>query len=338
MTVSRLSLALDDGAALPPSGGIVVIGATADTDLSAFPKDRLTVVQGFRPDHDRLAAKGFEVRVATTGSFAGAVICLPRSRDEARALVAEAAGCVEPGGPIWLDGQKTDGIDAMLRDVRSRAALSAPVAKAHGKCAMFRCEGPAAFTDWVTRDTRPAPGFTARPGCFSADGIDPGSQVLADALPAGLKGRGADLGAGWGWLAAQVLRQPGVTELHLVEAQHMAVEAARANISDPRAVFHWADATGFRPDRPLDFIVMNPPFHRGRAADPAIGQGFVRAAAGMLAPSGVLWMVANRHLPYEDVLNAAFGEVAEAGADRAFKVLRASRPRKGPPRRNGHSG
>ena len=118
----------------------------------------------------------------------------------------------------------------------------------------------------------------------------------------------------------------------------MAVEAARANISDPRAVFHWADATGFRPDRPLHFIVMNPPFHRGRAADPAIGQGFVRAAAGMLAPSGVLWMVANRHLPYEDVLNAAFGEVAEAGADRAFKVLRASRPRKGPPRRNGHSG
>ncbi|MDT9081655.1 methyltransferase, partial [Escherichia coli] len=79
---------------------------------------------------------------------------------------------------------------------------------------------------------------------------------------------------------------------------------------DPRARFTWADATQGRPG-PFDAVVMNPPFHNGRAADPALGLAFIRAAAHALTPSGTLWMVANRHLPYEAALREAFREVEE---------------------------
>jgi len=71
---------------------------------------------------------------------------------------------------------------------------------------------------------------------------------------------------------------------------------------------------------------MNPPFHAGRAADPALGRAFIAAAARMLAPSGQLWMVANRHLPYEATLRETFRNVADAGGDGAFKVFHATRP------------
>lgn len=318
----RLTLALAAGGALPAAGRVLVLGPGAA--LSGLPPERTLVVEGFRPDHDALAAAGWAV-VPEPGAergFAAAVVFLPRSRAAARARVAEAAELVVPGGPIWIDGAKTDGIDTMLKDLKSRTAVSDPLAKAHGK--IFRIAAGPGFTDWRAGDLSPAPGFVTTPGVFSAEKVDPGSALLAAALPQKLPGRIADLGAGWGWLSAQVLAREGVAELHLVEADHAALACATRNLADPRARFHWADATRFRPPAPLDAVVMNPPFHLGRAADPGLGAAFIAAAAGMLAPGGRLWMVANRHLPYEPVLAQLFREVAEIGGDGAFKLLAAT--------------
>ena len=325
MTNPRLALALTGADALPAPGRVLVIGA--GPDLSDLPKERTVVVQGFRPDNDALAAQGWTVVpeiAAATGDFAAAVVLLPRSRVAARSAVAEAARLVAAGGPVWVDGQKTDGIDPMLKDLRARTAVSAPIAKAHGK--IFRFRAGAGFDDWRAVDLSPAPGFVTRAGVFSAEKVDLGSTLLAEALPERMPARVADLGAGWGWLAAQVLTRQGVAELHLVEADHAALACARRNVTDPRARFHWADATRFRPEARFDAVVMNPPFHAGRAADPALGAAFIGAAAGMLAPAGRLWMVANRHLPYEAVLARHFREVAEIGGDGAFKLFAAARP------------
>ena len=71
---------------------------------------------------------------------------------------------------------------------------------------------------------------------------------------------------------------------------------------------------------------MNPPFHTGRAADPALGLAFIRAAQRGLAPDGVLWMVANRHLPYDKLLHEVFREVQVLGGDTGFRVTRAAYP------------
>ena len=53
---------------------------------------------------------------------------------------------------------------------------------------------------------------------------------------------------------------------------------------------------------------------------------FVQAAARLLKPSGHLWMVANRHLPYEATLTGQFAKTTEVGGDARFKILRAERP------------
>ena len=53
---------------------------------------------------------------------------------------------------------------------------------------------------------------------------------------------------------------------------------------------------------------------------------FIRAAARLLHASGALWLVANRHLPYEETLQAWFLQVEEMPGTGAFKVFRASRP------------
>jgi 16S rRNA (guanine1207-N2)-methyltransferase len=57
-----------------------------------------------------------------------------------------------------------------------------------------------------------------------------------------------------------------------------------------------------------------------------LGKAFVATAAHILSNSGQLWMVANRHLPYEESLNASFGMVTDLGGDTRFKLFHAARP------------
>ncbi len=215
---------------------------------------------------------------------------LPRAKGAAQARMAAARDVTD--GPIVVDGQKTDGVEPLLRALRARATVSEAFSKAHGK--VFVVQG-GDFADWAGR-THEVDGMTTRPGVFSAEHVDPGCH-------------------------------PKVTELHLVEADLTALDCARDNVTDPRARFHWDDATTHRPEARYDAVVTNPPFHDGRAGDPAIGRAFIAAAAGMLQRHGVLWLVANRHLPYEQALSAAFADVTEIGGDPRYKLFKAARPR-----------
>ncbi len=319
-------MALETGALpLPTVGMIAVYGPRMGDVLASLPQDRVQVVTGFRPDHDAFAAQGFNVRHDGAAQYSAAVVCLPRAKAAARALLAQAAAEVAPGGIIAVDGQKTDGIDTALKDLRARVAVSDPLSKAHGK--LFTFAASPALADWVATPTIIEGGFQTLPGTFSADGPDAGSALLAAALPAKLGGRVADLGAGWGYLARAILSRDGVKSLDLIEADFAALSCARINITDPRASFHWADVRTYRPAHLMDTIVMNPPFHAGRDADPALGVAFLRAARAMLAPQGSLLLVANRGLPYMPVLATLFRHVEDLGGTPAFRLTRCTLPR-----------
>ncbi|ETX16020.1 MFS transporter [Roseivivax halodurans JCM 10272] len=325
MAQSRLSHALAAGAvALPEEGRIAIFGPAADADLPGIDPARWHVIQPSAPDYAALSARGYHCATQAVGPYAAAVVTLPRARDRAQGWIAEA--CAATDGPILVDGAKTDGIDAMLKAVRARATIDGQIAKNHGK--VFSFASTDAFADWQGELTANRDGYLTGPGVFSADGIDPASAALAEALPEKLGPRVADLGAGWGYLATQILKRDSVKVLHLVEADRIALDCATRNAPDPRAVLHWDDARTWRAPEPLDSVVMNPPFHEGRAADPGLGRAFIATAARILTPGGTLWMVANRHLPYETVLEDAFRDVSELGGDRRFKILSAARPRR----------
>ncbi|MEO8242159.1 MAG: methyltransferase [bacterium] len=326
MRSARLELALDSGAWVLPAGDIGVLRPRIGDDLSALPKGRAVVLTGFKPDFDHFAGLGY--RTAVSGPLGAALVCLPRAKAEAHAMLAEAGALVAPGGMIAVDGQKTDGVEAVLKDCRALGLeVGEALSKGHGKIAVVR-SGPE-LQGWAAADLQVEGGYVTRPGVFSADGPDRGSVLLAAALPADLPVRVGDLGAGWGYLSRAVLARPGVRHLDVVEAELVALDCAGRNLRDPRVSLHWADARTFRPEKLWGAVVMNPPFHSGRAADPALGLAFIRAAQKGLAPDGALWMVANRHLPYETLLKELFRQVEDVGGDGAFRVTRASYPVRG---------
>lgn len=326
MIDARLSLALDGGLTLPSEGAIAVFRPPPEADLPGCAPENCQIIHDFKPFHDAWAERGYKVSQTGEGDFAAAIVCLPRAKAEARALIAQA--CAISQGPVIIDGQKTDGADSILKEMRKRVTVSRPISKAHGKLFWIEAAQSEFFADWVQPPALGDGGFWTAPGVFSADGVDLASALLVDALPDDLGKQVVDLGAGWGFLSAHALTRDKVEALHLVEAGHMALECAKRNVTDPRAQFHWADATTWTTTQRIDSVIMNPPFHTGRAAEPQIGQAFVAAAAGILSGQGKLWMVANRHLPYEAELEKHFAHVQEIGGDARFKLFHAARPLK----------
>lgn len=321
MRTARLSLAFPD----TPKGRVLILGADGTEDLSVFDYDETVIIEQMAQNYVALKARGFTVTTSAKDAetFDVALVTLPRARAAGRARIAQAASLLKPDGELWIDGQKTDGIQPVINEINKLGEIAEIYSKAHGK--IVRLNAPSVIPmDWSDQRLSPAPGFTTRSGIFSAEVIDPGSAELAAALPDKLPTRIVDLGAGWGWLSAQILTHHSVEVLHLVEADYAALECARDNIKDSRANFHWTDARTFKLPEPVNGVIMNPPFHQSRSADPGLGSAFIRVAASLLTGAGRLWMVANRHLPYEAELSKHFSDVSEIGGSKKFKILTAS--------------
>ncbi|ABD56801.1 class I SAM-dependent methyltransferase [Jannaschia sp. CCS1] len=326
MTPDRWTLAIDGGALELPDGAVLVMYARADSDFASL--GDVTCMQGFAPDHERLAARGVTVVVGADGSFAHALVQITKSRAGTLSAIAEALGHIPPGGLLMVDGQKEEGIEAIVKQLRLVFEVDHVFSKSHGKLVWLRRPDviPPQVVDWIAAPEEGAHGYMTVPGGFSVEGPDRGSEILVALVPE-LKGRVADFGAGWGYIAGEILaEQEGIETFDLIEADHAMLEAAQHNIDDPRASFHWADVTRFTPEAQYDAIVCNPPFHTGRRADPSLGRAFIQAASRHLTARGRFFMVANRHLPYEDTLKTCFGTGSMLGELEGYKIYEAGKP------------
>ena len=260
------------------------------------------------------------------GSAEAVMVYAPPGVLERRHALALALRALKVGGRLDVMAPKDKGGSRLRKELEAFGAEVAETAKAHHRrCVVVRPEALTGIEEAIAAGApRLVPGLEAwsQPGVFAWDRIDPGSALLAEAMPA-LKGAGADLGCGYGALATVALRSPGVTGVRLVDLDRRAVAAARRNVEDGRASFEWADVRTLEEAGDLDFVVSNPPFHDGGAEDKRLGQAFIRKAAGLLKKGGVLWLVANRHLPYEAELDAAFKRVRMAADQGGYKVFEA---------------
>ncbi|MBB3020208.1 16S rRNA (guanine1207-N2)-methyltransferase [Microvirga lupini] len=262
------------------------------------------------------------------GSLSEMLVLAPPGTVERRYTTALALRALAPGSVLTILAPKDKGGSRIAKELKGFGCAVSETSRRHYRICI--CERPSLPTGIDEALAEGGPrldegfGFWTWPGVFSWNRLDPGSVLLEQNLPV-FSGRGADFGCGIGVLARAILASPTVEHLAMLDIDRRAIEMAARNITDPRGDPRWADVRNGTGLKGLDFVVMNPPFHDGGAEDQSLGQSFIRQAAEALRAGGVLWLVANRHLPYEGVLKPLFRRVTlkvEAGGYKIYEALK----------------
>ncbi|WP_416886463.1 methyltransferase [Marinospirillum sp.] len=199
--------------------------------------------------------------------------------------------------------------------------------------ALIRTLAPVAkATQWQTEDQLT---LISRPGVFSHGRLDEGSalllevwrerlqeptsQQLGQARPKQL----LDLGCGCGLLGGWLLKHyASAAQLCATDVNGLALAATQATLAAnglqgevlPSDIYSSLDGRRF------DWIVSNPPFHTGQRTDYSLAERLIREAPQHLHPQGELWLVANRFLPWPELLEASFGQYQEYAQDGRYAV------------------
>ena len=321
---NTLLLPFEQGILTPPAPGEnwVFLNSEVLPDSESISLELLTCEQGLRPKFNQLQRAGYDVQplLESAETVDGCLILADRVRAVNEYNLTRGWNRLKAGGLLVYCGDKKMGVQSVRKWLSSKIKLESSQSKHHAIVFWARKTGD----NWQLPDLEvKVDGFQRSAGMFSADGPDVGSVLLAQQINERIAGRVADFGAGWGYLAKQIVQKsPHINALELFEADWASLEAAKKNVGE-KALYHWCDLAAEPPRGPFDWVIMNPPFHQGRAAEPELGIKFIQAAARVLPSGGRLLMVANVNLPYEKTLDALFRRVERLDQANGFKVIQA---------------
>ena len=256
------------------------------------------------------------------------VLPLPKSTDRLRFLLNWLAGEITEPTELWLIGPAKGGIRGALKYLDAHVDESVLEDSArHCKLysGLLQPGEKQSLKAWGTVLEVADQEAISYPGVFSHGRLDEGSALLLAAMEAhtlGKPGKVIDVGCGAGvisvWLARQGWQVQGV------DVSASAVAASTDSLARNGLQGRVMGGDLFSPIQGrVDMVVTNPPFHDRRQRTTDITRRLIAEAPSHLKSGGVLWLVANRELPYVQWLDDAFSHVQVASETTRFRVYRA---------------
>lgn len=250
-----------------------------------------------------------------SGAFDAAVIRLPKAKDALDLALHAAAAQLPAGAPIAVFGGNAEGIRSVERRLSAVADNSGTCRTGrHARVVVGTRKSMIAglkseLRDWRALSTLVIAGrarpWVTYPGVFAKGGVDAGTALLIEhvmAIPG--EARVLDFAAGSGVIAAAISAAIPTARLDVIEADAIALAAARENIPEARAVVgHALAAAG---DAQYDVIVSNPPIHDGIVESHTVLKALIADAPRYLRPAGRLVLVVQSRVPVMPALTAAF--------------------------------
>ncbi|MEP6766260.1 MAG: methyltransferase, partial [Gemmatimonadaceae bacterium] len=271
-------------------------------------------------------------------------IRIPHEKQALNQLLHDAFRILRVGGRCYLAGANNEGIKPAARtlaDIFGNANKLAEGSSHRVLLATKRTETPVTpgvfdnpFLEGDSFMELPATfrglplTVYSRPGVFSWDHADEATLLLAEHMRVARGESVLDLGCGCGALGVTASRLSETGRVRLVDADIEAVRSTRGTIEmsgQKNCSVVVSDVALAVIDERFDVAVTNPPFHIGKATDLNIPLQFIRDAHEVLNPGGSLQLVANRTLPYEEMISHQFGNVRTLHDGVRFKVLAATK-------------
>ncbi|WP_100657741.1 class I SAM-dependent methyltransferase [Alteromonas flava] len=266
-------------------------------------------------------------------AYDGAVIYLPTAKAHASMLIENARSVVKAGGTIAIVGSNDSGIKSIGKRLKqSFGEVQKYDAARH--CAIWLVTNPAQIefnlNDYIKVSTYSSNAIqwkvASLPGVFSADGLDPGTELLLSSIPE-LKGSSClDFACGAGVIGCYLnLRQPHLTVKYSdINALSLYCCKKSLELNDLHGEVIASNGLNEWQER-FDNIITNPPFHSGKQTNYGITERFIATANSHLQVGGQLYLVANRFLPYPDLIDQHLRRQADVAKSGKFTVYKASK-------------
>ena len=276
----------------------------------------------------------FEASPARDGAVDTVIVYLPREKEKLNMLLHAAAGLLEPGGRLWLAGGNREGIKSSPRTLARYFARVDKLDSAR-HCSLFEASetlqhAPFNLDDYVqsTQISHAGKALTMHtlPGVFAHGRLDRGTGLLLEVLESlEIRGRILDFASGSGIIGIASLSSGAVRDAVLLDDSALAIESGRRSLEANGMQAESLPSDGLTElDGRFDWILSNPPFHRGVENDLDISDRFFRDAGTFLNKNGKILVVFNRHLPYSGWLRNSFNHVDCLAQDREFTIILAS--------------
>ena len=163
------------------------------------------------------------------------------------------------------------------------------------------------------------------PGVFAHGRVDAGTALLLEILNGiSLQGEVLDFGCGAGLVGACMAADNEQARVTLVDNNALALLACEDTLAANKLHCAILASDGLAEvTTTFDVIVSNPPIHAGVKTDSRLSIRLLESVHDHLNPGGMLLMVANVHLPYENWLRRGFSKCSELAANANFKVIMA---------------
>lgn len=275
-------------------------------------------------------------------AFDSVLALLPKGRAAWEQTVLDAAALLRTGGALLIAGANKAGIKSAAKYIQCVFG-QVEVLTYRGGCRVLRAvkasDIPIPDSDYHTWRTISAQvedeviDYATKPGLFAWKTLDEGTRLLIEVLhrhPFGERDAVLDVGSGAGILTLIAARQAREGRVIGVDVDCRAVEATRRTLAHNQTRHAQAlasDCMETVAGRTFDAVVTNPPFHQKQATTLVVTGQIIRDAAQVLVPSGRLYLVANRFLKYEPLIERAFGNTGLLGETKSFRVWYAEKDR-----------